>query len=308
MKFILCTICVFFNAWCVHGQATLQADSTSLLIGDQVNIRLRVASMQGTVWTNPESALPDTLSSIEMIKSEPMIEDLSSGQKYFEKEWLISVFDTGYIRIPKLKVILSGEDRNDTIYSNDLPLFVAEVPPDSTGLAPIKPIISEPVKLVDFLPVILTVVGLAVITLLIIYFKRKEKQSPAEIIIRDPRPADVIAMEELDALERKKVWQKGDIKAYHSELSHIIRAYLERRYSILALESTTDEIVGQLQNLGINEILLSKTKEMMQLMDMVKFAKAQPPLEVHPSYLENAKQFVRATRVVIDDETKAEPV
>ena len=77
--------------------------------------------------------------------------------------------------------------------------------------------------------------------------KRKQNIKPKVII-----PADVVALNNLAALDKKELWQTGEIKAYHSEISEILRSYLENRFQILALELPTFEIIKNLENKGIN--------------------------------------------------------
>ena len=116
--------------------------------------------------------------------------------------------------------------------------------------------------------------------------------------IRDERPPHVLAIERLDALDRQQLWQQGQIKAFHSELSHIVREYLERRFGIQALESTSSEIIAQLRRMAISGDLLEETARMMEVEDLVKFAKAQPPVEVHATHLTFVREFVDKTKMV----------
>ena len=104
-------------------------------------------------------------------------------------------------------------------------------------------------------------------------------------------------------MEDEKYWQQGEVKKYYSELTNIVREYLEGRYDILALESTTDEILKDLQDLKEEEFeveLWSKLKDMLQTGDLVKFAKAKPNIEKHSQYLKDAKEMVRTTKKVVD--------
>jgi uncharacterized protein HemX len=50
----------------------------------------------------------------------------------------------------------------------------------------------------------------------------------------------------LNTLEQKGLWQKGEVKAY-SELTDIVRNYIEEAIDIPAMESTTSELITGLR-------------------------------------------------------------
>lgn len=106
-----------------------------------------------------------------------------------------------------------------------------------------------------------------------------------------------MALQKLAHLGDEKLWQKGEVKKYQSELTYIIREYLEGRYSIAALESTTSEIIGQLKSTLTDPSHQSSLQRILQVADLVKFAKAKPEEEVHASFLEEAEGFVHATKL-----------
>lgn len=74
----------------------------------------------------------------------------------------------------------------------------------------------------------------------------QSKKAPEGRRAEKPLLPHELALQKLVALQQQKLWQKGDVKPYQSELTFIIREYLENRFNIQALESTTDEIVQNL--------------------------------------------------------------
>lgn len=119
-------------------------------------------------------------------------------------------------------------------------------------------------------------------------------------------PSHELALQQLKALENKQLWQKGEVKAYHSELTRIIRAYLENRYGIQALEMTTEQILAQLNTLDFDADWNDRLREMLQAADLVKFAKAEPPSVFHERMMDYAVSFVEATKKVIEIEKNVE--
>jgi hypothetical protein len=90
------------------------------------------------------------------------------------------------------------------------------------------------------------------------------------------------AMFKLNELDEKLLWQNNKVKQYYSELTDIIRGYIERELKLPALEKTTDEIIETLQDFNDAETILTtketivKLKKLLQEADLVKFAKSKP--------------------------------
>lgn len=269
---------------------TCTVDSNRLLIGDQRWLHLRVKG--------PVDLVPDTVSfatwqklGIETLSKQTWQNEGSDGYHQMMK---IAAFDTGYLRLPPLILPFQTGQLTDTAYSNDLVLEVSGIMIDSTGLAPIKPILREPFTFRDAMPyVIALLVGLLLIGLL---FLRKKKATSEPVIIEVPIPPDEIALADLEKLRTKKLWQSGKIKEYQSELTHIVRAYIEARYQIPALESTTSEILEFTQLKELDKSLHQDLNEILNIADLIKFAKARPDIAIHDEFMKKAESFVTQTR------------
>ena len=105
-----------------------------------------------------------------------------------------------------------------------------------------------------------------------------------------------MALKKLNTLEDKELWQKGEVKEYQSELTFIIREYLEKRFHVNALEMTTDEIMRAVPE----EVNPDNLKNILQIADMVKFAKANPPADIHSRFMDMAYELVRSTQLKED--------
>lgn len=181
------------------------------------------------------------------------------------------------------------------------PFDLSELENDSIDIADIKPIIKEDKNLSDYYYVLIILaglLGLGLIWFLLTRLSKRDVQTGLKEIIVKP-PAHVIALDRLHDLKEEELWQKGQIKEYQSKLTFAIREYLENRYDIQALESTTDEISRELKEHNFNvddEIAL---KEILQVADLVKFAKATPELSVHERFLGKAMDFVNKTKEIL---------
>ena len=99
----------------------------------------------------------------------------------------------------------------------------------------------------------------------------------------------------LQLLEQQQLWQQGFHKQYHSELTDILRNYIEQRYEVHAMERTTDELMLTLKLSPIDQEALGMLHNMLLLADMVKFARMSPlPLE-NEGMMTNAIRFVERT-------------
>jgi hypothetical protein len=128
-----------------------------------------------------------------------------------------------------------------------------------------------------------------------IHPKLKDKGVSA-IVPKKIIPPYVIAVDKLKKLDQQKLWQSGKIKTYHSELSEIIREYLENQFSIPALESTTVEIEEAIKQENFSEHVKKELTELLQLSDLVKFAKYIPLGDENDACIKMAYKFVDATR------------
>lgn len=135
------------------------------------------------------------------------------------------------------------------------------------------------------------------------YYLSKRKKAKAAL---PAKRAHEIAYERLDALRRKDLVGQGRIKEYYSEISDIIRRYIEDRFSLKAPEMTTEEFlyyaVGAAAAAAAAQLALHKArlKEFLTACDLVKFARHEPLADEMSMIFDAAKNFV--------DETKEESV
>ncbi|MFZ2899939.1 MAG: hypothetical protein WA004_15035 [Saprospiraceae bacterium] len=279
-----------------HAQVGAKAtiDSTSVLVGGQRHVRLSVNFAPGVRLLEPGVAVVDTSEAIELLSVSPWDTLSQTSQAIIlEKDLLITAWDSGYFAIPAIPVPFEIQGKTDTVYTRSIPFSATLAPPDTLTIQPIKPIIEEPVKVEDFAPYFIGLLALAALVAVVWWWYKKRKTQPP--IPQQPVveiPPHTIALEKLDQLEKAQLWQKGQIKAYHTQLTYILREFLEKRFHILALESTSQEIAAQLQNL-VSEELRQNITQLLLTSDMVKFAKAEPPEEVHQRLLEEARRFVK---------------
>jgi hypothetical protein len=76
-------------------------------------------------------------------------------------------------------------------------------------------------------------------------------------------------------------------------VTEIIRHFFERRWSIIALELTTDEILVQMKNIPDALTVWNELESFFRTADLVKFAKYQPSPAEHENEMRTAYEIVR---------------
>jgi len=162
---------------------------------------------------------------------------------------------------------------------------VATVAIDTTKVKkfPIKGIKGEPYQFDDFKQYLWWVLAaLLIIGLLVYYFVFRKKKTEEDIEIVPALAPFEEAMQKLQQLDEKLLWQNNHIKKYYSELTQIVRGYIERELKVPALESTTEEIVetlldfNKIKSIDTSKETIKTLKELLQEADLVKFAKSKP--------------------------------
>jgi heterodisulfide reductase subunit C len=104
-------------------------------------------------------------------------------------------------------------------------------------------------------------------------------------------------MKRLHEIREEKIWQRGLDKLYYTQLTDVLREYLSQRFTIQAMEMTSNEILTALRSKGDALPVIEKLKQIFSVSDMVKFAKRQPTIEENESSLVNAFFSVQETIV-----------
>ena len=77
---------------------------------------------------------------------------------------------------------------------------------------------------------------------LIYKYLQKKEIIKTKVIV----PIHIRALNKLQNIKKQKLWQKGELKNYYSEISTIIREYTELRFGFNALELPTFDILSKL--------------------------------------------------------------
>jgi hypothetical protein len=294
---------VFFSGFLLGQEVTVTArlDSSRALIGDQLTLHLRVEKSAGASVSFPHFA--DTLSGkIEIIRKSVISTTTGpNGKLVLSQDLLITVFDTGLIEIPPQPFAFQNGQLKDTLHTQPIALQIQSLSVDTT-IRDIKANMRTPVNAQEVFPYFLGLIALALLVIAIIFIVRKIRRKDTKTIEFVPsEPAEVIALRQLEQLRVEKPWIQKPVKMYYINLTNILRHYIERRYHIMALEQTTDEILKDLKKTGSQANNLEKLASILKLADLVKFAKLIPDEVENGIQVEEAIGFVKNTTPVVEE-------
>jgi uncharacterized repeat protein (TIGR01451 family) len=286
-------------------------DSARIDIGDQIKFTVTIDQPSTLKLTLP--VFRDTLCKNIEIVSGPRTDTAKGpgGRIKIIQKYLITSFDSGRYQVKPVFAENKNEGGLKRFYSDYSVLEVMRVkiaPPDTTAkiFDIIKPY-KAPVTFGEILPWLLMAAMLGAIVWAAIRYLPKLKKSESVTNVFTPSdPAHVIAFRELERLKSEELWQKGEIKKYYTELTEILRQYLENRFRVYSLELTTAETLETLVKTGFKKNgSYNDLKTVLTGADLVKFAKYNPVASENENHFQTSWNFVLATK---EDEIVTEPV
>ena len=263
------------------AQVSASIDTTHIKIGEQITYKIQVKTDTTSLVVFPEGQafLP-----LEMIESFKVDTTKNKAQLELTKSYGLTQFDSGNFTIPKQSVTIGDK----TYYTDSLQVVVNPVVVDTTKqkLYDIKPMIDVERTAGDWWKyLIITLLAIAAVAFGLYWFiwRKKPMTEEEEIALLPPYDRAKLALQKLDESD---YLQRSELKDYYSELTFIIRKYLDEKVYDRALESTTDELIDRLTLLSdANKIDLSKTdisniNAILKRADLVKFAKSAPDIEL----------------------------
>ena len=270
--FILCS-------WFSFSQVTSAIDSTKIKIGQQITYKISVETNASDFVVFPEG---NSFSPLEVIASYP-IDTVKNKDKFnLIKKYGLTQFDSGKYTIPRQKISIGDK----TFFTDSLKVEVNNVVIDTTkqGLYDIKPIIEvkkQGSNWWKYLLLALFIIGLIGFLIYWFIWRKKPLTEAEQIALLPPYDRAKLALKKLDESEYLK---QSELKIYYSELTLIIRKYLNEKVYDHSLESTTDELVNRLRllkegnQIDLNPETIKNIESILKRADLVKFAKSAPDI------------------------------
>lgn len=305
MKKIFLSIFLFFVLVNITlaGEISVRTsiEPSEILIGEQASLKIELTQDKDdkVSWPQFSDTIATNVSIIEKLATDTI--SLPDNRISITSEYLVSSYDSGFYYIPEFVF----ETVSQKVTSNPVGLTVntVQVNEQTDDIHAEKEIMSAPFSWIELAQwsgiglAIILIIAIIVLLLMRFVFKKKVTIIPEEpeVIL----PAHVVALEKLEQIKTEKIWQQGQIKQFYTQLTDVIREYLSCAYSINAMEMTTDEIVALVKkNKDLDEIRIV-LKEMLELSDLVKFAKFIP--------LENENEKAVLDAFMIVEKTTKEP-
>lgn len=282
-------------------------DSTTLFLGDQTVLRLQAVTGREERVQMPvygEYLIPG----IEIVRRTGVDSTLlKDGRLQLDQRLTITSFQDSLFAIPRIPFVAEG----DTLYSQPLVLNVVQpFELDSTpAITDIKPIQKAPVWTWGWMRWVVLLLLLALLGTGVWYLLKHIRDGRGLLqpyVHKEPeRPAEEVALEKLDAIREEKLWQAGREKDYHTQLTDVVREYIGKRFDVHSTEKTSNETLREMKTaLKDRKELYTGLSQMLQLADLIKFAKWKATPDENERSLQTAYQFVKETTP--QDEPKEE--
>lgn len=271
LLFLLFTTFVFAQ----QKQVVTSIDTIKNKIGAEFKL-----SIKTTVDTSSKVIFPKlkNFGALEVIQSYPIDTVKMDGRYELVKKYGLTQFDSGRYVIPSIKIFINSKP----FMTDSLLVEVANVKVDTLkqkmfdikNIAPADNSIGNWWK---YLLILALIIGIG--AFIYWYIKKHQKKKLEEEIFKTPIEK---ATSLLNNLEKKELWQKGEVKAYYSELTDIARNYIEEAIEIPAMESTTSELIQGLKaasvkkKMTVSQETIENLERVLKQADLVKFAKSKP--------------------------------
>ncbi|MDG1528767.1 MAG: hypothetical protein P8I51_04100 [Polaribacter sp.] len=275
-----------------------EIDTTNIRIGEQFEFKITINDTANVIIPKLEN-----FPGVEIVEDKK----IDTLKNQLIKKYILTSFDSGAYYIPQQQIFI----RQRLHLTDSLLINVATIAIDTTKqkMFPIKSIQDEPMQFDDYKPYIWYVVIAIILIGLILYFVLRKKKVEVEEIIVPALPPFEEAIQKLQQLDEKLLWQNNQIKEYYSELTEIVRGFIERELKVPALESTTDELIDILTDFNDSKAIsttketIKKLRDLLREADLVKFAKSKPMSEQIEANRIDAEEVVTELK----PEAKEEP-
>lgn len=287
-------------------EASNFVDTTSIRIGEQINYKINIKL--------------DSLDEINFPKAKDfapfeLINEFKVDTNYLDKKFIISkqfaltFFDSGTYYIPSQK--LSLLDKEIELDSFKVTINPVKIDTTKQGLYDIKPIMKSNTKF-DFL-FWLYILIFIIVFCTFLYFKNHILSfftiNKLEVEYLTPYEK---AVTELSKIKNLNYLSEIDIKTYYSDLTFVIRNFIEEKIIDNALECTTKELIQKLsllktsKKLNFSNSTLKNIQDVFSRADLVKFAKYEPDTQSASTDLETLTKELEKIKLILPEPSEEE--
>jgi len=268
---------------CAQNPSNVKAeiDTAHIKIGEQIRYKITVETDSLNLVHFPED---QTFSPLEMVEALKVDSTKKKDRITLQRIYALTQFDSGTYVIPPQRIAINEEP----FLTDSFKIAVADVVVDTTKqkLYDIKPLVK--VKR-SYAQVWKWLIGILLGLLIIggpvywFFFRSKPLTEEEKVALLPPYDRALLQLKEL---ENSRYLIQDEYKKYYSELTNIVRSYLEEEVHVSALESTTDQLIDRLEllkdagELKLEDETLNQFKNVLMTADLVKFAKSKPEMSM----------------------------
>ena len=305
---VMLSLFFILGSWFSFAQVTSEIDTTKIRIGEQINYKINVETDSLALVVFPEGQTFMPLESVEALK----IDTTKKAKKFLlSRIYKLTQFDSGVYTIPRQKIIIGDKP----FFTDSLEVSVNTIKVDTTKqkLYDIKPIIEVEKSGGNWWKwLLIALLAIAVVGFLLYWFiwRKKPLTEEEEIALLPPYDRAKLALQKLD---ESQFLIRSEVKEYYSELTFIVRKYLDEKVYDRALESTTSELINRLNllkdghQIDLSKDTIKNLESILQRADLVKFAKSAPDTalaEMDKSTIDKAIDHVKVSLPEPSEEEK----
>ena len=150
-----------------------------------------------------------------------------------------------------------------------------------------------------YLLYILLAIGVVAALLYWFLWRKKPLSEEEQVALLPPYDRAKLALKKL---EESTYLKQDEYKEYYSELTLIIRKYLDEKVYDHSMESTTDELINRLRllkegnQIDLNQETIKNLENILKRADLVKFAKSKPIIEEIKSDRNTIEEILKNTQ------------
>ncbi len=277
------------HSWSVTGSA----DKSQVQVGEDLTLTLVLRHPPDGRYVAPPDA---AFAPFEVIgKTEENVSPLETRLHFRIAAYRLP----GKLEIPALTIQYQDEGRIESLSLDAIPVeVVTSLSPEVTEIHDIKePVDLEVARDLGLLWWLLLALAAAVLAYLIYRKLRKEPEGvKAPAWVPPLPPPEVEAEAALRRLAEKDLIRKGELPAFYTELSEVMKRYAGRRFEVPYLERTTSEVLSDLKPRKLGPGWLSELRAILEGSDLVKFAKLMPEASQAEASFALALSWVEKTR------------
>lgn len=294
---------IFFSNFLFSQTAIL--DTNIIVIGDQIKFTIYLELDLNESYDWPKFT-DSVYKKVEIISKSDLKEDTIKNSKIISQQITLTCFDSGSYYLPPIVFNANKKTEGVLLSVNTIPMN------DTSSMKNITPIKIgteedftkgelEKIKKKRWRAIFI-VLGSILLIILVYYLFRKYKKNGSLLKPTIVIPPHITALNKLQNLKKQKLWEIGELKEYYSEISLILREYIEIRFNFPALELPTSDIIRNLKQLDTE--ILSKLRSILQKADNIKYAKGLSLAEENIEIMRKSEEFIKLTTIEKDESSK----